>query len=77
MSIVDDYSKRVWMYFLKHKNEALAKFKEWKALVEHQTSCKLKNLRIDNGLRFFSGEFNNFCSKNGIDRHRTCSDTPQ
>ena len=28
MTIVDDFSRRVWVYFLKHKNEAFAKFKE-------------------------------------------------
>ena len=77
MSIVDDYSRRVWVYFLKHKNEAFAKFKEWKVLVENQTSCKIKNLRTDNGLQFCCKEFNDFCSKNGTTIHRTCSDTPQ
>ena len=28
MSLIDDYSRRVWVYFLKHKNEAFTKFKE-------------------------------------------------
>ncbi|GJR63360.1 retrovirus-related pol polyprotein from transposon TNT 1-94 [Tanacetum coccineum] len=30
--IVDDYSRRVWVHFLRHKNEAFSKFKEWKQL---------------------------------------------
>ncbi|GJT97707.1 retrovirus-related pol polyprotein from transposon TNT 1-94 [Tanacetum coccineum] len=37
LSIVDDYSRRVWVHFLRHKNEAFSKFKEWKQLVENQT----------------------------------------
>ena len=28
MSIIDDHSRRVWVYFLKYKNQAFAKFKE-------------------------------------------------
>ena len=35
---IDDYSRRTWIYFLKQKEstEVLAKFKEFKALVENQ-----------------------------------------
>ncbi|GJY45240.1 retrotransposon protein, putative, ty1-copia subclass [Tanacetum coccineum] len=32
LSIVVDYSRRVWVHFLRHKNEAFSKFKEWKQL---------------------------------------------
>ncbi|GKF30224.1 retrovirus-related pol polyprotein from transposon TNT 1-94 [Tanacetum coccineum] len=28
--IVNDYSRRVWVHFLRYKNEAFNKFKEWK-----------------------------------------------
>ena len=65
------------LYFLKHKNEAFAKFKEWRVLVENQTGCKVRNLRTDIGLEFCSKEFNDYYAKNRITRHRTCSDTPQ
>ncbi|GKC52017.1 retrotransposon protein, putative, ty1-copia subclass, partial [Tanacetum coccineum] len=37
LAIVDDFSRRVWVHFLRHKNEAFSKFKEWKQLVENQT----------------------------------------
>ncbi|GJT33639.1 retrovirus-related pol polyprotein from transposon TNT 1-94 [Tanacetum coccineum] len=37
LSIVDDYSRRVWVHFLRHKNESFSKFNEWKQLVENQT----------------------------------------
>ncbi|GKC65904.1 retrovirus-related pol polyprotein from transposon TNT 1-94 [Tanacetum coccineum] len=30
LSIVDDYSRRVWVYILSFKHEAFEKFKEWK-----------------------------------------------
>ena len=77
MSIIDDYSRRVWVYFLKHKNQAFAKFKEWKIMVENQTGKRLKKLRTDNGLEFCNREFNDYCTKQGIARHRTCTETPQ
>ncbi|GJY52382.1 retrovirus-related pol polyprotein from transposon TNT 1-94 [Tanacetum coccineum] len=41
LSIVDDYSKRVWVYILRFKHEAFEKFKEWKQLVENQTGRTL------------------------------------
>ncbi|GJS94669.1 hypothetical protein Tco_0801637 [Tanacetum coccineum] len=34
LSIVGDYSRRVWVHLLRHKNEAFNTFKEWKQLVE-------------------------------------------
>ncbi|GKB75211.1 copia LTR rider [Tanacetum coccineum] len=77
LSIVDDYSRRVWVYFLRYKNEAFNKFKEWKQLVENQTSRKLKKLRTDNGLEFCNQEFNNLYKESGIARHLTAAGTSQ
>lgn len=77
LSLVDDYSRRVWVYVLKHKSEAFNKFKEWKILVENQTEKKIKKLRTDNGLEFCSNEFNQFCKSHGIARHLTVPGTPQ
>ena len=58
LSIIDDFSRKVWVFILKIKDEVFAKFNEWKVLVETQTSIKVKNLRTDNGLEFCSNEFN-------------------
>ena len=77
LSIIDDFSRKVWVFILKSKDEVFAKFKEWKLLVETQTSKKVKKLRTDNGLEFCSNEFNQFCKKNGTERHRTVKGTPQ
>jgi len=77
MSIIDDYSRRVWVYILKNKSDAFEKFKEWHTLVENQIGTKLKVLRTDNGLEFVSEQFNEFCRKRGIKRHRTVAYTPQ
>jgi hypothetical protein len=43
LTIIDDYSRKVWPYFLKDKSEAFSAFKEWKTMVENQTEKRLKN----------------------------------
>ncbi|GJR61822.1 retrovirus-related pol polyprotein from transposon TNT 1-94 [Tanacetum coccineum] len=77
LSIVDDYSRRVWVYFLRFKHEAFGKFKEWKQLVENQTRRTVKKLRTDNGLEFCNREFEKLCIESGIARHLTVVGMPQ
>ena len=43
VSFIDDYSRKIWVYFLKSKDEVLGKFKEFKALVENLSERKIKN----------------------------------
>jgi transposase InsO family protein len=66
-----------FLYFLKHKYDAFDAFKAWKVMVEKQTERKVKVLRTDNGLNFFSNEFKIFCRKEGIVRHHTIPHAPQ
>ena len=47
LSIVDDYSRKVWTYLLKSKYETYRKFVEWKTLVERQIEKKIKTLRTE------------------------------
>lgn len=77
MTIIDDFSRKVWVYFLRHKNETFPTFKKWKILVETQTGKNVKKLRTDNGLEFCSGDFNEFCTNHGIARHKTIPRNPQ
>jgi len=63
--------------FLKTKDETFERFCEWKELVENQVNKKVKILRTDNGLEFCNLKFDEFCKQNGIERHRTCTYTPQ
>nr|GEV97066.1 retrovirus-related Pol polyprotein from transposon TNT 1-94 [Tanacetum cinerariifolium] len=37
VTFIDDYSRKVWVYFLKTKDEVFGKFKEWKTKVEKWT----------------------------------------
>lgn len=34
LTFIDDYSRNVWVYFLKHKNEVFDWFKKFKTLIE-------------------------------------------
>lgn len=77
ISFTDDFSRKVWIYFLRFKHEAFSNFKEWKQMVETQSERKVKRLRTDNGLEFCNREFDGFCKQEGIVRHRTCTYTPQ
>jgi hypothetical protein len=40
VSIIDDYSHKTWVYFLKSKDEVFGKFKEFKALIENLVERK-------------------------------------
>lgn len=42
LSIIDDYSRRVWVYILKSKDQVFEKFIKWKNLVENQCGKKVK-----------------------------------
>jgi len=46
-------------------------------LIENQTGKKIKRLRTDNDLEFYSNEFNDFCKKEDISKHLTIPKTPQ
>ena len=65
------------MYFLKNKSNFFVTFKQWKTLIEKQTSKKIKRFKTDNGLEHCSREFDEFCKNEGIVRHHTVQRTPQ
>ena len=61
VTFIDDYSRKVWVYFMQHKSETFAKFKLWKAEVENQTGRKIKCLRSDNGTEYTDIKFKELC----------------
>ena len=44
ISFTDDYSRKVWLYFLRFKDEAFQSFVAWKKMVEVQSERKIKRL---------------------------------
>ncbi|KAL0339785.1 UNVERIFIED_CONTAM: Retrovirus-related Pol polyprotein from transposon TNT 1-94 [Sesamum radiatum] len=77
LSIIDNMSRKVFVFLMKQKGEVFEKFKQWKILVENQTGRKLKVLRTDNGLEFCNQNFTDLCNEFGIKRHKTNPYTPQ
>lgn len=75
--LVDDFSRVMWVYMLKYKDEALSIFKKFKALVEDGSERKIKVLRTDRGGEFLSKSFVQYCEENGIERKYTNPYTPQ
>lgn len=51
---VDDHSKFIWIYFLSAKSQVFDTFKKFKAMVETQFNCQIKQLQTDWG-----GEYRN------------------
>ena len=77
VTFVDDHTRHVWVYILKHKGEVLQRFQEWKALVEKSSGRKIKTLRSDNGGEYTSAEFSSYLAKEGIKHELTIPHTPQ
>ena len=75
--LYSDFSRKTWIYFLKKKNEVFKWFRDFKALVENQIGNKIKILRTDNGTKYESNEFNDYCREIGIKRETTTGYTPE
>src|SRR5699024_4976677 len=74
---IDDLSQKCWIFFVRKKDETFSKFVEFKALVENETSKKVKALKSDNGGEYVSNEFKFFCEKEGIRRELKAPHKPQ
>ena len=77
LTFIDDFSRKVWVYFLKYKSETFTKFKEFKAEAEKQSGRFIKVLRSDGGGEYDSGDFVDFCKHHGIKKQTTTRYTPQ
>ena len=77
VTFVDDFSKKIWIYFITHKSHVLAKFQHFVQLMENSTGQSIQTLHTDNGGEYTSIDFGNFCSSKGISRELTPPYTPQ
>ena len=72
---IDDFSRKVWVYFMQHKSKTFANFKLWKAEMKNQTKNKVKCLMTNNGIKYTNDDFRDFCEQHGIKRHFTVRKT--
>lgn len=76
LTIIDDYSRFTWLYFLKSKDETLDKFKQFKTMIKLYKGLKIKAIRSDQRREYIFHAFQRFCNENGILRQFTQSHTP-
>jgi hypothetical protein len=74
LTILDDYSRFVWIVLLKNKSEVSQHVKNFITLIETQYHITPKIVRTDNGPKFL---LNSFYASNGIFHHKSCVETPQ
>ena len=67
----------ITVYPLKHEDEVLQRFKEWKAKVENQLGEKVKVMRSDNGGEYNNKEFKPSQNNCGVKKQVTCPQTLQ
>ncbi len=76
VSFIDNHTRKVWVYFMKHKGEVFKHFLNFKAMVEKEKGVSIKCLRSDGGGEYFSKEFSEYLKEHGIQRKYSCSYSP-
>ncbi len=77
VSFIDDHTRKVWVYLMKHKGEVFQHFLNFKTMVEKENGVNIKCLRSDGGGEYFTNEFNEYLKEHGIRRKYSCSYFPQ
>ena len=77
LTFIDDKSRRIFVYFLRTKDQVFATFKSFKKMIELQSGNKIKTLRTDNGGEYVNRAFDDFLEDCGIRRQLTVPYTPQ
>ena len=85
ITFIDDYSRYMYLYLLRSKDEALDAFKVFKAEVENQCGKHIKIVRSDRGGEYYGkytengqahGAFAKFLQENGIVAQYTMPGSP-
>lgn len=76
-SFVDEYSRMMWLYLIKSKDEVLSSFKKFRVMIEKQCRIAIKILWTDGGKEYTSKAFKFYCEKHGILHEVTTPYTPQ
>ena len=57
LTFIDDFTRKTWIYILKHKYDAFGCFQQFKSLVEKQSGYYIKVLRTNKGGEYVSTYF--------------------
>ncbi|KAK9042849.1 hypothetical protein V6N11_071204 [Hibiscus sabdariffa] len=77
ITFTDDFSRYGYIYLMRHKSEALEKFKEFKNEVQNKHGKSIKALRSDRGGEYLSQDFDELLKECGIVSQLTPPGTPQ
>lgn len=77
ITIIDNLTRKVWVYFIKKKSKVYDVFKKWKVMVGNETGLKVKCMRSDNEKEYTDRRFRDFCTNSEIKMKKTILKTPQ
>jgi len=76
VTFIDDFSRKVRVYFSKHKLDVFEVFKKWLAQVKNESGWKVKCMKFNNGGEYCDGRFEEFCASWKIRRVKTVFRNP-
>ncbi|XP_071740258.1 uncharacterized protein [Rutidosis leptorrhynchoides] len=77
LTIVDDFSRAVWNFLFKTKEDTFDNIQSFVNLIKNQFNKTVKVITSDNGTEFVNNKMNNFIKLNGIVHQTSCAYTPQ
>lgn len=77
LTIVDDFSRVIWVHLLRQKSDAFEAIKEFVCMVGRQYERKVKVIRSNNALEFDDKSCKTFFLEQGIVHQTSCVDRPQ
>ncbi|KAM2243153.1 hypothetical protein PS2_009934 [Malus domestica] len=77
VTFIDDFSRYVWVFFVKEKFDTFSKFKKFRESAEGEVGKKIRCLLIDNRGEYSSSEFSQYLRECRIRHQYTCANTPQ
>ena len=77
VTFIDDFSRYVWVFFMKEKSETFSKFKKFKETVEGEVGKKICCIHTDNGGEYTSNEFSQYLRDCRIRHQFAYANTPQ
>ncbi|GJU90917.1 putative RNA-directed DNA polymerase [Tanacetum coccineum] len=77
LTIVDDFSRSVWVFLLREKDEVYQNIVTFYNLIDNQFNKSLKIFKSDNGTGFINQSMDKFYREKGILHQTSCPYTPQ
>ncbi|XP_071708051.1 uncharacterized protein [Rutidosis leptorrhynchoides] len=77
LTIVDDYSRAVWVYMLKSKEDVFDNLTNFVNMILTQFDKRVKIVRSDNGTEFVNNQLKHFFDTKGIIHQTSIAYTPQ